>query len=237
MAQSNGSDFISIASHQLRTPLTAIKWYADILLSGKSGDLTAQQREFVLEMYHANERMVRLVDNLLIVEQAEKGNLPVVIRSTALAEIATNVMREYEALAKAKRIALIKHCEGRDIPLVKIDPIYMRVAIKNIMDNALRYTLNGGSVTTNCEYKDSKMTLTISDTGIGIPTEDQGRVFTKFFRSGNSRELQADGSGLGLYIAKVIIEHNGGKIWFESTATGSAFYVQFPVGGETPGIS
>jgi len=225
----SNNDFITIASHQLRTPLTAIKWYADILLSEKSGGLNTQQREFILEVYHANERMVRLVDNLLIVEQAERGQLPIVARSTSISDLVNSVIKEYSTLAKVNRIALIAHCDDHSIPMIKVDPIYMRVAVKNLLDNALRYTLRGGSVTVVCALEDDKLTISISDTGIGISTEDQARIFTKFFRSEKSQEMQSDGSGLGLYIAKVIIEHNGGKLWFESIVQGTVFNIQFNI--------
>jgi signal transduction histidine kinase len=235
MSEKHAPDFISIASHQLRTPLTAIKWYADILLSGKADTLQPQQREYVMEIYHATERMVRLVDNLLIVDQAKENKLPIVIRSTSIVEILQRVTEEYQTVAKAQRVALIVDCNPHQLPLIKIDPIYVRMALKNLIDNALRFTLRGGTVTVACQSDKKQILITISDTGIGIPKEEQSRVFGKFFRSSNSSEIQTEGTGLGLYIAKVIIEHNRGKLWFESTPIGTTFYISFPL-GETASI-
>jgi signal transduction histidine kinase len=251
-----GVDFITILAHQMRTPLTAVKWYTDLLLSGKAGDLKHEQRDYLLDIYQSNERMIRLVDNLLIIEQLEGNVLPIVTRSTSIAGVIKSVVEEYQTFAKVNNIALIYHCDGANMPAVKIDPIYMRLAIKNIIDNALSYTPKRGTVVISCEEKknDNKksMILKISDTGIGIPIEEQEKIFHKFYRSSESMAMQTEGTGLGLFIAKVVIERNNGKIWFnsrenaldktsfvpsgqhstlagESATPGTTFYIELPV--------
>ena len=251
-----GVDFVTIVAHQMRTPLTAVKWYTDLLLSGKAGDLKHEQRDYLLDIYQSNERMIRLVDNLLIIEQLEGGVLPIVLRSTSLAGIMKGIIEEYETFAKVNNIALLYHCDGANLPVVKIDPIYMRLAIKNLIDNALRYTPKRGTVVISCEEKTSagkkSVIIKISDTGIGIPIDEQEKIFHKFYRSSESMSMQTDGTGLGLFIAKVVIERNKGKIWFtsrenaaekssfipsgkhstlasESATPGTTFYIELPV--------
>jgi len=251
-----GVDFVTIVAHQMRTPLTSVKWYTDLLLSGKAGDLKHEQRDYLLDIYQSNERMIRLVDNLLIIEQLEGNALPIITRSTSLTGIVKSIVEEYQTFAKVNNIALVYYCDGADMPAVKIDPIYMRLAIKNLIDNALRYTPKRGTVAIVCEERkngDKKsVILKISDTGIGIPAEEQEKIFHKFYRSTESMVMQTEGTGLGLFIAKVVIERNGGKIWFtsrenaaerssfipsgkhstlagESATPGTTFYIELPI--------
>lgn len=252
-----GVDFVTIVAHQMRTPLTAVKWYIDLLLSGKAGELKHEQRDYMLDIYQSNERMIRLVDNLLIIEQLEQDVLPIVQRMTSMSNLIKSLSNEYETFARVNKIALLYHCDNIKLPSVMVDPIYIRLALKNIFDNALRYTPKRGTVAINCEEKKESdgnvILITISDTGIGIPIDEQERIFSKFYRSAQSMSMQTEGIGLGLYIAKVIIERNGGKIWFTSRANeskngdiktnptlselagnadsqGTTFYIQLPIG-------
>ena len=234
----NGVDFVTIVSHQLRTPLTAIKWYVDLLLSGKAGDVVHQQRDFLLDIYQSNERMIRLVDNLLIIEQLERRKLSMILRTDSLTKLIRSVMEEYKTYAKVNNIVLICQSDDKQVKPAKIDSIYMRLAIKNLIDNALRYTERRGTVTVSCSMvntgpnQQEMVQLAISDTGIGIPDDERERVFGKFYRSARSLAVQTEGTGLGLYIAKVIVEKNNGTIWFEPKNPGTVFYVQLPASDE-----
>lgn len=180
--------------------------------------------------------MIRLVDNLLIIEQLERRKLSMIPRSTSLTSMVRNILDEYDTYAKVNNIALISDCADQNLEHVYTDPIYARLAIKNIIDNALRYTPKRGTVAISCERAKLKgspetdaLQLEISDTGIGIPVEEREQIFSKFYRSARSLAIQTEGTGLGLYIAKVIIEHNNGQIWFESKDPGTVFYIQLPV--------
>lgn len=255
-SKGRGVDFVTIVAHQMRTPLTAIKWYIDLLLSGKAGELKHEQRDYLLDIYQSNERMIRLVDNLLIIEQLEQDVLPIVQRTTSIAGLIKSVSNEYDTFARVNNIALIYHCDKAELPTAMVDPIYIRLALKNILDNALRYTPKRGTVAINCEEKKegdgTVILIKISDTGIGIPIEEQQRIFKKFYRSAESMSMQTEGTGLGLYIAKVIVEKNGGNIWFTSReneeqngdvktnpslselagdadSQGTTFYIQLPI--------
>lgn len=235
----HGVDFVTIVSHQLRTPLTAIKWYVDLLLSGKAGEVVHQQRDFLLDIYQSNERMIRLVDNLLIIEQLERRSLSMIPRTDSLTKLIRSIMEEYETYAKVNNIVLIYQGDDAHIKPAKIDSIYMRLAIKNLIDNALRYTEKRGTVTVSCEMvtqgpeKQEMVQVSVSDTGIGIPDDEREKVFGKFYRSARSLAVQTEGTGLGLYIAKVIIEKNNGTIWFEPKDPGTVFYVQLPASNES----
>lgn len=233
-----GVDFVTIVSHQLRTPLTAIKWYVDLLLSGKAGDIVHQQRDFLLDIYQSNERMIRLVDNLLIIEQLERRSLSMILRTDSVVKLIRSILEEYGTYAKVNSIALICQCGDRQVKSVKMDSIYMRLAIKNLIDNALRYTEKRGTVTVSCEMvavgpdNQEMIQISVSDTGIGIPDDEREKVFGKFYRSARSLAIQTEGTGLGLYIAKVIVEKNNGTIWFEPKDPGTVFYVQIPATDE-----
>ncbi len=246
LKQSHGVDFVTIVSHQLRTPLTGIKWYVDLLLSGQAGKIEPRQQDYLLDIQQANERMIRLVDNLLIIEQLEHDKLNFVARTAYVPELVMSITTEYDSYVKAHGISLVSQCPNVQHSKVKIDPIYIRLALKNVIDNALRYTPEGGTVSIECSYvspdNDPEITkpmaqIMISDTGIGIPPEDRAEVFKKFYRSQASMTMQTEGTGLGLYIAKVIIERSGGRIWFTSKnddidgnkETGTDFYIQLPI--------
>ncbi len=246
LKQSHGVDFVTIVSHQLRTPLTGIKWYVDLLLSGQAGKIGPRQRDYLLDIHQANERMIRLVDNLLIIEQLESEKLSLIARTAYLPELISGITSEYDEYVKVHGISLVSQCPNIQRTKVKIDPIYIRLALKNVIDNALRYTPEGGTVSIECSYvspetdpeiKQPMAQIVISDTGIGIPPEDRAEVFKKFYRSQVSMKMQTEGTGLGLFITKVIIEKSGGRIWFKSRdedplsgqKTGTDFFIQLPV--------
>jgi len=235
------TEFVSVASHQLRTPLTAIRLFAEMLISGNEGKLNAKQKYYLDNVHESALRMVKLVNDLLNVSRIETGRLKIEPELVQLEDFIQNIINEAMPLAKAKNCAIIFNKPRKKLPKVSIDPSLMRQVIHNLVMNAVRYSRPakncGMKVTLERENKKSKeqesnILISVADNGIGIPKEMQSRIFEKFFRADNAVKAVAEGTGLGLYIAKMIVESSGGKIWFESEKDkGSTFYFTIPAGG------
>ena len=223
------TEFVSICAHQLRTPLSAIKWTLRMLLDGDLGRITEEQREYLKKTYRANERMISLINSLLNITRIEEGRFiyrPVLAEIDKVVESVTEVFREE---AKRKRIEF-RFRKAKKLPKVLMDIGKMTLVIQNLIDNAIRYTLPGGRVTVSLRRGKREVEFSVRDTGVGIPKEQQERVFSKFFRGANVMRLETEGSGLGLFITKNIVEAHGGKIWFESEENkGTVFHFTLPV--------
>lgn len=224
------TEFVSIAAHQLRTPLSAIKWTLRMILDGDLGDITKEQREFIEKTYKSNERMIGLVSDLLDVTRIEEGKY---LYKQTLADLETlvqSVVNSYKEEAERKNIKLRLKKPEKKLPQLMIDVEKIRLAIANFLDNAVRYNKPGGEVNISFEKGAGEVQLSIKDTGAGIPKGQQRRVFTKFFRAANVMRMETEGSGLGLFISKNIIEAHGGKVRFESKeGEGTTFYLTLPV--------
>lgn len=222
------TEFVSISAHQLRTPLSAIKWSLRMILDGDMGPLSKEQKEFLEKTYRSNERMINLVNDLLDVTRIEEGRFlynPVLVD---IGDLVSSVVKNYKDMAKRKKVKLIFE-KPKNLPQVKVDVEKMKLAITNLIDNALRYTPAGGQVKVATKKKEKELEISVSDTGIGIPKEQQKRIFSRFFRGTNAIRTQTEGTGLGLFITKNIIEAHGGKIWFKSEENkGTIFYFTIP---------
>ena len=228
------TEFVSVASHQLRTPLTVINWYIEMLLSGDAGKIEGAKKDYLQEIYGASKRMVRLINDLLNVSRLDSGRLKIESTQTQLEDFIENVLAELRPVAKEKSCDLLFKKPKVKLPKVGIDQSLLRQVIQNLVTNSIRYSepkLCDTAVT--LEKRDDKEYLvTIKDNGIGIPKEIQARIFDKFFRADNAIRAVAEGTGLGLYIAKMIIETSGGKIWFSSEpGAGTTFYFTIPLTG------
>jgi len=226
------TEFVSIAAHQLRTPLSAIKWTLRMLLDGDLGSITESQKEFIEKTYKSNERMISLINDLLNVTRIEEGRYLYKPILTNIEPILEFVVRSYKEVAETKNLKLDFRKPIRKVPMIMADVEKIRLAIQNILDNSMRYTRSGGWVTVSLEHdkKEHKIKISVKDSGVGIPKDQQERVFAKFFRGANVMRMETEGSGLGLFITKNIIEAHGGKIWFESeTGKGTTFYITLPV--------
>jgi len=224
------TEFVSLAAHQLRTPLSAIKWTLRMLLDGDLGKITPEQRDFIEKTYRSNERMIDLINDLLDVTRIEEGRYLYRPTLTELEAVVQFVINSYREEAKRRKIKLEFIKPPEKLPKIKIDVEKIRLAIQNILDNAIRYTKPGGKVTVSLKYVKKEIELSIKDTGIGIPKGQQGRVFTRFFRGANVIRMETEGTGLGLFITKNIIEAHGGEIRFESEENkGTTFYLTLPV--------
>lgn len=209
------TEFVSLASHQLRTPLTSVAWYTEMLIKG-SETFSSSQKKYLEEIYQGNKRMVELVNTLLDVSRIELGTFRAESVATDIVVLAESVVDEQKQNIKEQQISIIKKfSKGSSVYLT--DPKLLHIVFQNLITNAVKYTPVGGKIEFTISF-DRKRTIRIkvSDTGYGIPKNQQKKIFTKLFRADNARDKDASGTGLGLYIVKSIVENSGGKIWFES---------------------
>lgn len=221
------SEFVSVASHQLRTPLTGIKWFTEFLLKSK---LSAKTKDYVKQISTSNERMVRLVDDLLNVSRIETGRkFDIVLKDTDIVPIIKSVVKEQTLSAEQKHIALVCSADAPDKLILPIDELKIRQVFQNLINNAIKYSKDKTKVIIGCQQKKNEVIFFVKDNGVGIPEHQQSRVFTKFFRAENILTMHTDGTGLGLYIVKAIAEAHGGKVWFESAENkGTTFFFSLP---------
>jgi len=223
------SEFVSVVSHQLRSPLSNLKWAIEFLMSGRAGKIEEEQIEYFRILKENISRMGDLVQDLLTVSRIETATLPLKKREFFLADLVKDLISEFETFAKASNVA-VKFNGGENLPKAFTDPPRIRLVLENLLDNAIRYIKEKGEVEMRLERKGENLYFEIRDTGVGIPKEDQKYIFQKFFRSENVLRYQTQGSGLGLYIAKAIIEKSGGKIGFKSQeGVGSTFWFTLPI--------
>jgi PAS domain S-box-containing protein len=222
------TEFVSISAHQLRTPLSAIKWTLKMFLDGDLGELTKEQREFLEKTYQSNERMINLINDLLNVTRIEEGRFLYKPVLADIVPICQSVIDSYKDEIE-KRNLKFKFKKPKELPKVRVDIEKISLAIQNLLENAIRYNKFGGEIEMVLKEKEKEIEFSIKDTGIGIPKDQQNRVFTKFFRGSNAMKMETEGSGLGLFITKNIIEAHGGRIWFESEeGKGTTFYFTLP---------
>lgn len=234
------SEFVSLASHQLRTPLSAINWYSEMMLDQDAGKLTKEQKEYMKEIYEGNQRMIELVDSLLNVSRLEVGKLKNDPQDISMPELLESLEKEMQTSIVTKKLAFTKSIESK-LPIVKADPKLLRMVVQNLFSNAVKYTPPEGKVLItirrahNNEIAKAKVKskdclfISVGDNGYGIPKEQQGKIFEKLFRADNVRKMDVEGTGLGLYIVKEVAKKLGGDIWFESAESlGTTFYVVIP---------
>src|SRR3989344_2625803 len=216
-------EFVSLASHELRTPMTAIKGSLSTILDGYAGDISKESRDFLTSAYNENDRLIRLVNNLLNISRIEAGRFTFTVTPIDLDKMATEVVNNLQMAAKEKNMYLRFEKDG-PLPKVRGDEDKVKEVFINLIGNALKFTWTGG-VTVTIEQKDTELEVRVSDTGPGITKEDQDLLFKKFSQARQGYTKQTGGTGLGLYISKQIIEGLGGKIWLESeVGKGSTFY-------------
>ena len=208
------TDFVAIASHQLRTPLSIIKWYIDYMLCGDAGELSREQKKFLNEVYKSNERLIELVNALLDVSRIDVGTFAIEPEPTDIIEKANLALKKFSTEIRVKKIKLEKRFDS--LPLLKFDPRLTKIIFENIISNAVKYTPEEGVIRIIIKKADRNILIKISDSGCGIPREVQPKIFTKMFRADNVKRIESVGTGLGLYIVKSIVKKAGGKIWFES---------------------
>ena len=223
------TEFVSISAHQLRTPLSAIKWTLRMVLDGDTGALNSEQKDLLEKTYVSNERMIALINDLLNVSRIEEGRFLYKQEPGQLEDVIKTVVDSSQELLKMKKISLSMDFPQEKLPMINIDREKMELAVQNLLENAAKYTPEGGSIHISIEKHEAEVVFKIKDTGVGIPEAEHERIFTKFFRGDNVIKMETEGSGLGLYTTRNIIDAHRGKIWFESKeGKGTTFYFSLP---------
>lgn len=225
------SEFVSLASHQLRTPLSIINWYTELLMSEDSGELNQEQKSYIKEIIGGNKRMIDLVGALLNVSRIEMGTFAINPHRVSAVKVAESILKELFIKFESREVDLDFNYD-KDLPIISLDPKLFGIIVDNLVGNAIKYTPDGGRVVFSIRRDGKDMIMMISDTGYGIANKDKSKIFTKLYRGENIQEKVADGNGLGLYIVKAIIDQSGGAIEFESEeGKGTTFLVRFPLSG------
>lgn len=223
------SEFISIASHQLRTPLTVIRWAYQSLLDETGGPISESQEKMVKAGLQKTLFMIRLVNNLLDITRIEGDRFKLEYTEVQLDKLLEQIISDAVPIAKVKGVEISLAKLTHPVPSVWLDQEKIQMVVGNVIDNAIKYTNKKGVITVSLTMSGGVYTIKVQDNGIGVPKDQIYRLFTKFFRSSNAVSLHTDGSGLGLYIAKTIIERHGGFISVESEeGKGTTFTIRLP---------
>ena len=224
------TEFISVAAHQLRTPLSAIKWSLSLVIDEHSENLTVEQKSFLLKGYESNERAINLINKMLVVTRIESGKMEYDLNTIHIEELIDATLLDFAGYIQIHTIALVFEKSDAPLPCVRVDSEKIRSVIQNLVENALFYTKDGGRVTLSAVTEGKFVKIFVKDNGIGIPLRQQVGIFNKFFRADNATKMRTDGSGLGLFVAKTIVDKHGGEIGFQSKENvGSTFYFTLPI--------
>ena len=220
-------DFISMASHQLRTPLTSVKGYLSMVLEGDAGKIDSKQAKLLNQAFVSSERMVYLIADLLNVSRLKTGKFVIEAAPVNLADVIDGEVGQLIETAEARGLKL-SYEKPKDFPTLMLDETKIRQVIMNFIDNAIYYTPHGGHILVKLEETRESISLKVIDDGIGVPRREQPHLFTKFYRAGNARKARPDGTGLGLFMAKKVVIAQGGSLVFHSTeGKGSIFGFTF----------
>jgi signal transduction histidine kinase len=221
-------EFISMASHQLRTPLTTIKGYLSMVLEGDVGPVSKKEKDMIQHAFDGAERMVFLIGDLLNVSRLQSGKFVIENKPMDLAKMVGAEVTLLQETAKNHHLTL-NYKKPEKFPLLSLDETKIRQVIMNFIDNAIFYTPAEGSIEVKLEADDKEVRFSVTDTGMGVPKEAQHHLFSKFYRAGNARKMRPDGTGLGLFMAKKVVVAQGGAIIFNSTeGKGSTFGFSLP---------
>ncbi len=222
-------EFISMASHQLRTPLTSIKGYISMMLEGDLGKINDTQRKALEEAFNSSQRMVFLISDFLNISRIRTGKFVMEKGDTDLNKIVLEEIAQLRDLA-GLRDQTINYTPPKNFPVVQLDETKTRQVMMNFIDNSIFYTPKNGKIDIVLQQTDKEIIFSVTDTGIGVPKNVQHRLFTKFFRAENARNARPDGTGLGLFMGQKIIDSQGGKVIFNSIEhQGSTFGFRFPL--------
>jgi signal transduction histidine kinase len=223
-------EFLSNVSHELKTPLTSIRGYTELLNDGSLGELGEEQKHAEATVMRNTKRLQRLVDSLLYLSRTQAGTVQYDFETLNVSELADQLMEDLQIQAKEKNLEMIKKIEP-DLPPIKGDRDKLTDMFTNIIDNSIKFTPKGGSITIFANKEDEYIHINIKDTGIGIPKDMIDNLFQRFYQIDSSQKRKYGGTGLGLYIAKTIVEAHDGEIWVESEGKGKGteVHIKLPV--------
>lgn len=225
------SEFVSVVSHQLRTPLSAVRWLVELLMDKETGALNKLQKEYLDSINQSNKRLIDLVNDLLNVSRIESGKVTIEPVATDIKALIESVVKDLKPLIEGHR-QKIRIVEAKILPLIKIDPRLISQVIINLLSNASKYSPDKTIIEVILNKNDSQAEISVKDEGLGIPKSNQHKVFTKFFRADNVIKKETEGTGLGLYVVKQVIQNSGGRIWFSSVENkGTTFTFTLPLAG------
>lgn len=222
------SEFVSVAAHQLRTPLTGIKWTLSTLLEEVS-QFTVEQKKIISDAFSAAGHLTELINDLLDVARIEEGRFGFKLKTQFIAPLFKEMSEAFARVIREKGISYHQDIPSR-LPALSFDYDKLGIALANLLDNSIKYTPPGGKISFKVSAEPNRLLISITDSGIGIPKEQSYRIFGKFFRSANAQLYHTGGTGLGLYVVKSIVNRHGGTIWFDSVEDkGTTFYVSLPL--------
>jgi signal transduction histidine kinase len=228
------SDFVTVTTHQLRTPLAAIRWTLQMLAAGDVGPVTEEQKKFLLQAYESNNRLIDMLRDMLLADQIETGKFDQTGMQADPSAVIETLLKELNGIAEKHGVTVAYESPAKPVS-VPVDPKHLQAVLQNLLENALKYTKQGGNVTIEATPGIGQVAISVADTGIGIPQSAQDRIFSRFFRAQNAVTMATDGTGLGLYIAKRIVEHYKGTLTFTSTeGSGTTFVFTLPTVAPAP---
>lgn len=223
-------EFLSIASHQLRTPLTSVKGYISLVLDGDAGPVNAQQKHLLNEAFASSQRMVSLIEDFLNMSRLQTGRFALDKRPSDIVAMISDEVNILRSTAESRDLTLRFQKAGKLPARITVDESKLRQVVMNFIDNAIYYSHEGGAIDVRLGRKAGKLVFTVEDAGIGVPKAAQARLFSKFYRAGNARKQRPDGTGVGLYLAKKVVMEHGGEIIFSShEGKGSTFGFSLPL--------
>lgn len=221
--------FMSLASHQLRTPLGAIRWNLEGLLSGEEGQIDPGAQTVLREIYQSNQHLIGLVNNLLEISRINQGVKKFTFHRQDPQSVIAQAIEEIQPLAKQKNITIIVEPAAATPPFMLEDK-HFREVVTNLLSNAVKYNRTDGQITVSTQTVGPNWQIAVADTGVGIPAADQGSLFSKFYRASNAMTGNTEGEGIGLYMVKMFVQSWGGRVWFESAeGQGSTFHILLPM--------
>lgn len=224
------SEFLTVAAHQLRTPLTGIKWTFESLAKEDFGPLSESQKEVVNNGLTASEKVLKMANDLLDSANIEAGKFGYDFVQADILDLVSKMLNGYEILLKKHNIKAYLEGPAEGLLPFKFDLMRVKIVLQNLIENAIRYNVENGEIIVKVEKNEPYLQISVRDTGIGIPKEELSKLFSKFFRATNVLKYETEGTGLGLYITKNIVEAHGGKIWVESEENrGTTFFFTLPL--------
>lgn len=219
------TEFISVAAHQIRTPISGIKWVLNILLQEEVGKISDEQKSFLEKAYSANEQLLSIVNDLLDVDLMSKGQSVYQIKKLNIFDVIKNTITNLAPKANAHKVKIVWEKETNADEFIEGDPIRIKSVIENLLDNAIKYSNKGSDILIHTKHRNDSLSIQITNHGIGIPKDSQDEIFKRFYRAPNAIRLYANGSGLGLFIAKNIVNRHHGVLTFTSNENGVTTFV------------